>query len=881
MRTIFERHQMVNERGPRSPYCQITVCCTGCLLVLLGCCRVSQAQLEYLVTPIAPLSGSPYDRVFAINDDGEAVGESFNDLEGSDEIAFIYANGTSTALGSNYTTATGINDNGEVSGNILGNGTAGGAFAWTAATGIQTIAFNSANAINSNGELAGRGNGLAPAIYINGQITQLGSTGGDAYAINDQGQVVGWNGSAQPFLYTNGQMLDIGTLGGNTGDAEAINNLGQVVGYAQTASENTDAFLYSNGQMTDLGSLNGGFTSAYGINTSGAIVGESSDNAFVYSNGKMSNLNSLLDSTTQAGTVLQAAEAINNKGQIVANGTLNGAATGFLLTPKLVTITTTQTPTIAPPSQHGQLLVFNGANGWSSSVLPQQNENTIVITAGWNLLGGSAPNDWPLQMAQTIAASNPNVNIVTWDWHNDAALSDAGYLVNSEGQGLALALRQELPNYTGDLHFIGHSLGSLVDCQAINTLVSPATGISGSQIDDTILDAPEDIPSFSFLPPGLASNNSNPIPNTGDYAHIDNYITAFGALHSQAENIYLPDELPTIAAPPVNSVAIAQLVENLANFHSSAYTWYQSTIPDGAVQAGYGVTPTAGTYYAQSANPFASPLTLVPLTYDQAEADIVERTSEEYAGGSRVTILASDALNGAVEISGDVIANLETKSQPVAPMASDQLYVSTPAIELNGHGGSYAWIPVSVPQNALGLSFNTLFQDVPPGDSLTIGIGNQVLYTMDGSDAANGTTTSNTVNISQYAGQNVQLFMGLFPGTSTPSAIVAADDLAEDESVTIDGIQFDFQALLGDANGDGIVDAGDLAILNQNLGLSVTGGYADGDFNGDGIVNADDFSLFMEGLAEYQASLALVPEPGAMSLAMACGMLLVRRRRRN
>ncbi len=138
-------------------------------------------------------------------------------------------------------------------------------------------------------------------------------------------------------------MTDIGTLGGYANsEAKAINNSGQVVGRSYGYSYcygpvPSHAFLYIGGVMTDLGSL-GGYCEATGINNSGQVVGYSflADNvtqhASLYSGGVMSDLNALLVSNA-AGWVLTTANAINDAGQIVGNGTINGGAHAFLLTP--------------------------------------------------------------------------------------------------------------------------------------------------------------------------------------------------------------------------------------------------------------------------------------------------------------------------------------------------------------------------------------------------------------------------------------------------------------------------------------------------------------------------------------------------------------------
>jgi probable HAF family extracellular repeat protein len=126
-------------------------------------------------------------------------------------------------------------------------------------------------------------------------------------------------------LYSGGVMTDLGTLGGSWSVGSGINASGQVTGYAQNGSGNSRAFLYSGGVMTDLGTLGGSWSLGSGINASGQVTGFSETpagrfRAFLYSGGVMWDLNDLVISGLDPNVMLEKAEAINDKGWIVANG---------------------------------------------------------------------------------------------------------------------------------------------------------------------------------------------------------------------------------------------------------------------------------------------------------------------------------------------------------------------------------------------------------------------------------------------------------------------------------------------------------------------------------------------------------------------------------
>ncbi|MBN2217000.1 MAG: BNR-4 repeat-containing protein [Pirellulales bacterium] len=83
----------------------------------------------------------------------------------------------------------------------------------------------------------------------------------------------------------------------------------------------------------------------------------------------------------------------------------------------------------------------------------------------------------------------------------------------------------------------------------------------------------------------------------------------------------------------------------------------------------------------------------------------------------------------------------------------------------------------------------------------------------------------------------------------------------------------------GDANGDGVVDQDDAAILAENWGRSDWAAWSQGDFNRDGAVNAADASILAANWGHVAES-TIVPEPAvaAMLLGLAAALAAFRRR---
>ena len=272
-------------------------------------------------------NGASYAEANAVNNNGQVIGlASFCDIVDGNCVnsrtrAFIYQQGAFTifgTLGGRDSVGHDIND-------------AGLAVGSSSTPGTSTDISGSTQAFTSGG---------GPLENLGARMGVGGSTAG---AVNSVGQIAGHfsdRNGVGGFLYdSNDGTFSLFQLRGIPSD---INDLKQIVGGLSGNDDGSGrAFLYAGSALKDLGTLLPAhtFSSARAINNAGQIVGVSSqsfftrqdERAFLYEDGRMLDLNGLIP--PGSGWVLNVATDINNHGQIVGLGRLDGQERGFMLTP--------------------------------------------------------------------------------------------------------------------------------------------------------------------------------------------------------------------------------------------------------------------------------------------------------------------------------------------------------------------------------------------------------------------------------------------------------------------------------------------------------------------------------------------------------------------
>jgi pimeloyl-ACP methyl ester carboxylesterase len=510
-------------------------------------------------------------------------------------------------------------------------------------------------------------------------------------------------------------------------------------------------------------------------------------------------------------------------------------------TPAMQQVNRTAVFQFPPIGSLGEVLkIFNGSvfTDISPGNAPSPNLKTIVLTHGWN----SNPTVWAQSMASNMVAKGVSANLLAYDWQY-AAASPYPPEENTPAEGVLLgqSLQTELgASYSQPIHFIGHSLGTIVNASAANYLhgdktaqqdVSP-TPWRTIPIHVTLLDEAEaasllggveayfdgltvrlinlGVP-LASPPSGASLGWKSPIPVHSTWA--DNYISKFGFSHLEAVNVDL---------------GRAILIPGAVAQHAYSYQWYGMTVanPAGCVLgfqrsyearaaslSAFDFPPSAsdfppGVLYAQT---FATSDQLV-LNYQPTISQIVGTMASAVVQGVQATAqtvgnvtatIASAAQNeaqlvaqgfnyvsGVASQDGQALVNFFDSAVlhvtlTTTPPAASNLRVPNGLVRpMGGPSGNDAssappmiWLPIQIPANASVMAFDFTVNGDPVDDWLVCGIGTNNLFSFEAKYIpTNQISASRLIDVTAWAGTTNELFFGFLGGTST-NATLAIDNI--------------------------------------------------------------------------------------------------------
>jgi probable HAF family extracellular repeat protein len=321
--------------------------------------QIAPSVSRYYIFDVGPIAGDL--TLFRLNQGGQMIWNSGGH-------AYLYQNCQSRDLGNlggGQSIADGINNNGVVVGKSQQVGGRWRAFSYSNGAirdlggNANPLIFEEATAINFWGDVVGvesvQGTLALTAVrYQNGAASPMArflvippsgwANATNVIDINDSEDVLGsvvQGGASTALLSTNfGYLwtkingvpgLEFATF------PFAMNRYGHVAGIAGQGI--TRAFISRDpaSPATDLGTLGGTLSGGSGINNYDWVVGWAEQTngggprAFVHDGTRMTDLNSVL--WNGGGWLLREADAVNDAGQIVGSGSLNGQYHAFFLQP--------------------------------------------------------------------------------------------------------------------------------------------------------------------------------------------------------------------------------------------------------------------------------------------------------------------------------------------------------------------------------------------------------------------------------------------------------------------------------------------------------------------------------------------------------------------
>ena len=489
-------------------------------------------------------------------------------------------------------------------------------------------------------------------------------------------------------------------------------------------------------------------------------------------------------------------------------------------------------------------------------------KDIFVIVHGWNRENLDDVPSWVTDLCDDIKDATGE-NVFYWNWQDKAKSNgfvgevltddkciDFPYvpfdMTRESGEWLTYALQRIVPtSYEGNIHLIGHSLGTLVI-----TYAAQYAHDYNWQIKDKINHLV-----FLDSPCHIGSPGDKFLKSMKDNIFLENYWSAVGKFTGYDEadtNIYLP-----------KSSTLSGLV-TVKNPHAYSHVWYRSSVtnfdrPDllgdpsaPETDPHYGfywhdkdkrndVSPFYAQYrYSYHWQLYSGYLVYIPgAIFDsvQYSGEMSAQTLlklNEFAERSekKVTLMAVNTFNTVSDTANYVTDQL---GHAVHEAFSCESGVCG-ALRLEHHSTSVVTTLVEVPADANALTFGYKFYYALPGTVLEVFLENLSIYhSFSHQDIYEGYRLAPFIDVSQYAGNEVKLSFRISNPVPEAEGAVMIDDLIFAK------IQNQYP---GDCNDDSDEDGSDLAIFISDFISNNPLGLCNADYNNDGNVDSTDLRIF-------------------------------------
>jgi hypothetical protein len=305
------------------------------------------------------------------------------------------------------------------------------------------------------------------------------------------------------------------------------------------------------------------------------------------------------------------------------------------------------------------------------------------------------------------------------------------------GFALASQLKERVPpDYAGKMHFIGHSLGTVVNAVAINQLLSVRPRLTVPQV--TLLDAP-------ILLAGVDENTFHELLRPDDrIVWVDNYIAAGGT------------------GRPIRGTAPAGGMR-LVTAHAEIHGLYTETITGRAATWGFFHSALLPQWDSRPAprDWIARPQPTTLLS------GIGEGTLTALDGFRVVGGVVAQAASAGV---GNITRSAIRLVRGVLPLKAGQVHLAGPD-ELAGTNSAFA-LDLAVPVGATTFAFDFLFASPGNGDWLTVEFNDELLWSFRGEEFLGADFQRTTVPIGHLAGQTGVLTVTLHGASAAPAEVL-------------------------------------------------------------------------------------------------------------